>query len=202
MFNRVGIPLGRCEGPIDKVMSGSATAPRDPSSVSYLPGLGNRLRRNHAVLTGALRAVLDSHWLRDYVTCLAHLRHFERVLDDYLAHDEVLREAYIAWAGEGDGERLAVLRKLRTRLRHLAGQAHDIASLRPSDLHPPCQMDFALEFLGMSRTLRECLEQQEAQLVPLYKVPVGDNGRVRPENANESAGPGTPSASSKWPRSA
>jgi len=41
-------------------------------------------------------------------------------------------------------------------------------------------MDFALEFLGMSRTLRECLEQQEAQLLPLYeaKAEGASNGSV------------------------
>ncbi len=180
MFNRVRIRLERYEGPIGKITCASATAPRDASSVSYLPGLGNRLRHSHAALTGAFRAVLDSHWLRDYVSCLAHLRRFERLLDDYLAHDEVLREAYIAWGSDGDNERLSTLRALRTRLRHLAGQAHDIATLRPSDLHPPCPMDFALEFLGMSRTLRECLEQQEAQLLPLYeaKAEGASNGSV------------------------
>ena len=202
MFKRGCIPLGRYEGPVGKLMSGSATAPRDPSAVSYLPGLGNRVRKSHALLTGAFRSVLDAHWLRDYVSCLAHLRHFERLLDDYLAHDEVLREAYIASPADGDGERLAALRALRTRLRHLVGQAHDIAALHPSDLHPPCRMDFALEFLGMSKTLRECLEQQEAQLLPLYKARSADDESARSGDASEIAGAGDPPAVAGWPRSA
>jgi hypothetical protein len=170
MFDRIRILLGPHEGPIGRHVRASTPVTPERGRSTYRPGIGNRMRQEHAALMAALRAVLDSHWRRDYVSCLAHLRRFDRQLDDYLASDEVLLEAYLAMPVDGEAERMESLRALRTRLRTIARQAHEFAGLRPSELHPPCRLDFGLAFLAMAKSLRECLEGQMACLLPLYKA--------------------------------
>ena len=180
MFDRIRILLGPHEGPIGRLVQASAPAPAVQPRTTHEGGFGDRMRREHAALRDTLRSVLDGHCRRDFVSCLAHLRRFDRMLQQYLANHDARLEAHIMAQAVTESERLQSLRTLRARLRHLARQAHELAGLRPSDLHPPCRQDFGLAFLGMSKSLRDSLDGFEARLLPLYRAEDGaDDGAVK-----------------------
>ena len=102
--------------------------------------------------------------------CAGSLRALDDTLHQYLIDEGMQFEPYMRYALEQDLETLQLMRRLRTRLRELAREVHDIAELGAHACPGARTMRLVEEVMARVRgELAQCLDLQRTLLFPRYQ---------------------------------
>ena len=149
-----------------------AGAPPAPGSVPFRPELPEELSALQLRLDELSREV--GRCCREGETGLtgARLGALSETLYQYLVDEGVQFEPYMRYALEGDAEALELMRVLRTRLRELAREVHDVSELCVHSGASTRTLRVVDEFMTrVGPELAQCLERQRTLLFPRY-VPI------------------------------
>jgi hypothetical protein len=140
-----------------------------PGSVPFRAELPDELEALQARIAESLRALERSCRERDFERLAGQLAAFDRTLHQYLIDEGLQFEPYLRCALEQDHETLLLMNRLRSRLRELAREVHDVAelALHANGARTLRVVDEVIARVG--RELAQCFEHQRTLLFPRYR---------------------------------
>ena len=143
-----------------------------PAAGSPHSDLAERMRQMHVLLIHAFQRAATSYRHGRFDGCVLELGEFDRVLRAYLAGEEAELQDIMTLRHASEPHRLLAMRQVRAKLRQLARRVHEMLQPpHPSRPNPARGPGHELEFDQMQRTVLQCVDTSERELLPLLGAP-------------------------------